>query len=75
MVHKPKIKDEETNYGPQDERLVHRRRDKLWSTNLRLKTKRQTMVHKPKTEDEQTTMVHKPKIKDEETNYGPQTND
>ena len=60
MVHKPKIKDEETNYGPQTK--DSRRRDKQWSTNQRLKTKRQTMVRKPK-------------IKDEETNYGPQTND
>ena len=32
------------------------------ATNQRLKTKRQTMVHKPT-------------IKDEETNYGPQTKD
>ena len=66
MVHKPTIKDDETNYGPQtkdeDVPQTTRRRDKQWSTNQRLKTKRQTMVHKPK-------------IKDEETNYGPQTND
>ena len=60
MVHKPKIEDEETNYGPQTN--DQRRRDKQWSTNQRLKTKRQTMVHRQK-------------IKDEETNYGPHTND
>jgi hypothetical protein len=60
MVHKPKIKDEEKNNGPQTK--DYRRRDKLWSTNQRLKTKRQTMVHKPK-------------IEDEETNNGPQTKD
>ena len=60
MVHKPTIKDEETNNGPQTNDL--RRRDKQWSTNERIKTKRQTMVHKPK-------------IRDEETNYGPQTKD
>jgi t-SNARE complex subunit (syntaxin) len=60
MVHKPKIKDEETNNGPQTK--DYRRRDKQWSTNQRLKAKRQTMVHKPK-------------IKDEEKNYGPQTKD
>jgi hypothetical protein len=58
MVHKPKIKDEETNNGPQTK--DYRRKDKLWSTNQRLKTKRQTMVHKSK-------------IEDEETNNGPQT--
>jgi hypothetical protein len=58
MVHKPKIKDEETNNGPQTK--DYRRRDKLWSTNQRLKTKRKTMVHKPK-------------IEDEKTNNGPQT--
>ena len=52
------IKDEETNYGPQTKEK--RRRDKQWSTNQRLKTKRQTMVHKPT-------------IKDEERNNGPQT--
>jgi hypothetical protein len=39
MVHKPTIKDEETNHGP--------------FTYQRLKTKRQTMVHKPKIEDEE----------------------
>jgi hypothetical protein len=60
MGHKPTIKDDETNYGPQTKEK--RRRDKLWSTSQRLKTKRQIMVHKPT-------------IKDEETNYGPQTND
>ena len=60
MVHKLKIKDEETNNGPQTN--DYRRRDKLWFTNQRLKTKRQTMVHKPK-------------IRNEETNYSPQTKD
>jgi hypothetical protein len=60
MVHKPTIKDEEANYGPQTKDW--RGREKLWSTNQRLKTKRQKMVHKPK-------------IKDEETNNGPQAND
>jgi hypothetical protein len=60
MVHKPKIKDEETYYGPQTKDW--RRRDKQWSTNQRLKTKRQTVVHKRK-------------IKAEEINYGPQTKD
>ena len=60
MVHKPKIRNEETNYGPQTK--DYRRRDKLWSTNQRLKTTRQTMVHKPQ-------------IEDEEKNNGPQTKD
>jgi hypothetical protein len=60
MVHKRKIKDEETNYGTQTKDW--RRREKQWSTNQRLKTKKQTMVHKPT-------------IKDEETNNGPQTKD
>ena len=60
MVHERKIKDVETNYGPQTK--DRRGTDILWSTNQRLKTKRQTMVHKPM-------------IKDEETYYGPQTND
>ena len=61
MVHRPKIKDEETNHGPSTYQILKTKRQ-LWSTNQRLKTKRQTMVHKPK-------------IKDEETNYGPQTKD
>jgi hypothetical protein len=60
MVHKPTIKDEETNNGPQTN--VSRRRDKQWSTDQRLKTMRKTMVHKPT-------------IKDDETNNGPQTKD
>ena len=60
MVHKRRIKDVETNNGPQTKDW--RRTDILWSTNQRLKTKRQTMVHKPT-------------IKDDETNYGPQTKD
>jgi hypothetical protein len=46
MVHKPTIKDEETNHGP--------------STYQRLKTKRQTMVHKPTIKDEETNYAEPP---------------
>jgi hypothetical protein len=76
MVHKPKIKDEETNNGFfVSSSLIfglwtivclvvfnlwfvdHSMRDKLWSTNQRLTTTRQTMVHKPKIKDEDKNNV------------------
>ena len=71
MVHKPKIKDNEANNGPQT--TDWRRREKQWSTNQRLNSKWQTMVHKPKIEDEEKN--YGPQTKDEEKNYGPQTKD